>query len=148
MSGYLYRVCPADAARLRALLDELMAFPCWIFGGAALWDFEPARGQANLRRPAQIESAETLAEADLSGDFGHCFSATVEVRWKRCDEASYDVLVLSEAPLALAGATNLANGWATGAPQNVRLSDGRSMGAIPYLAPNGAPQLLRYMEVQ
>lgn len=150
MSGYLYRVCPADEARLRALLAELLTPPCWTFGGAALWDFVPAEGTANLRPLARVESAAALAAIDVTGDFGHCFTAAAEVRWKRRDETSYDVLVLSEQPLAIAGATTLADGWALDARRDVALSGGQhaTLRAIPYQAPNGAVQVLRYVEVR
>jgi len=149
MSGYLYRVYPADAAQLRALIAQFVSPPCWTFGGAARWDFEPARGQANLRPITPLADAAAIAGLDLTGDFGHAFSPQAEVRWRRRDATTYDVLVLSERSLTVANSTVLAAGWATSVPRAGVLQSGaqsQTLRVIAYHAPNGAVQFLRYTE--
>ncbi|PDW04089.1 hypothetical protein [Candidatus Viridilinea mediisalina] len=139
--GYLYRLVPVDAERLRALIADLVGTPCWSFGGAAQWDFEPKAGTGNLRAITQ------WAEIDLKGDFGHAFSGQAEVRWKRHDEKHYDVLVLTETVRKIDGATTLAAGWDVETPtERAIIQDGQrpSISYSLYHAPNGAVQFLRY----
>lgn len=98
--GCLYRIAPTDAARIRTLTQDVVGLPCWSFGGAALWDLDPDKGVNNL---CPIKELRRLEDLDLRGDFGHIFSARAEMRWKRRDNGEYDVLVLSEQPLSIAG---------------------------------------------
>lgn len=151
MSGYLYRIFPADAARLRAVAAELISPPCWTFGGAALWDFDASKGRANLRPVTPLPGADAIAALEIAGDFGHLFGAEAELRWKRYDETTYDLLVLSEQELTLAGASVLAAGWETSAQVGeglLQTDDQPALSYIAYHAPDGAVQFLRYTGVQ
>jgi hypothetical protein len=157
--GYVYRVASADEQQLRALIEDHIGNDGWAFGGAAQWDFDAGRGRANLR---PIEPFAGAAIIDVEGDFGHAFSANAEVRWKRRDDA-YDVLVLSEKPRTVQGATPLHvphwnsdtrswedGGWTIQRPDKaaIRQTTGRpSIGYVDYLAPNGAVQFQRLVRV-
>ncbi|MFV9504096.1 MAG: hypothetical protein AB4911_05965 [Oscillochloridaceae bacterium umkhey_bin13] len=148
MNGYVYRVCPADPARLRALVNDFVGWPCWSFGGAAQWDFVPTEGQKNLREVTRLANLTAL---NLDGDFGHAFSPQAEVRWQRRDTLAYDVLILSEQPLVIADAHTLADGWTTQASNARQVRQNGDFPALRYIAyhaPNGALQFLRYTEVQ
>lgn len=100
--GYAYRRAPVDGATVLRLAAELLgldALPpgqAWGFGGAAQWDFSAKDGRDNLRAVAPL--GELGADA-LKGDFGHLFTRGAEVRWRRLDADSYDLLALREAPL-------------------------------------------------
>jgi len=95
--GRLYRCAKADGDTIRRLVGELVGLPCWSFGGAVLWDVEPDKKRDNLR---PISAISDLAKLDLSGDFGHAFSAQAELRWKRRDAQCYDLLLLTERSLS------------------------------------------------
>lgn len=94
--GYLYRCAQADGATLRSLVQDLIGLPCWSFSAAILWDVEPDKKSANLRPISKVSDLTTL---DIRGDFGHAFSQQAELRWKRRDAQTYDLLLLTEAPL-------------------------------------------------
>ncbi|GAB4442412.1 MAG: hypothetical protein OHK0015_40980 [Chloroflexi bacterium OHK40] len=152
MSGYLYRIPKADSTTLRATVATVVGFPCTSFGGAALWEFDPAAGRDNLRRLQTVASAEQIA---VTGDFGHAFGRTAEVRWRRRNQEHYDILILTDTPGAPAGARPLGGvdvPWATSVPEGARLllSDEYSgpVRYIAYHAPNGAVQFLSYREEQ
>lgn len=157
--AHLYRVARAEAARLRGLAADLVGVPCHSFGGAAAWDLAPGLGQANLRKITPLNSADDLAALDLSGDFGHIFSARAELRWRRVDETGYDILLLSETALNVTGAEELLSRWVdeTGAERSAAwraespgklavIQDGGRprLHYLAYHAPNGAVLFLRY----
>lgn len=104
---YMYRLAPASAAQVQQLVRQALDGSGWAFGGAAIWDLQGA-GRENLR---PIVSLPADAAPNVSGDFGHAFNKNAEVRWKRIDAASYDVLVLAEQPLPLEGVKRLERGW-------------------------------------
>lgn len=144
MNGHLYRVCPATEDRIRELVRDYVGESGWSFGGAAAWDFEPERGHKNLRALAKFDDATTL---DCTGDFGHAFSLRAEVRWKRRDDGSYDVLVLSEQQLTIAGATSLPGTWDARPSDKlgiVQTGEEPPIGYIGYYARNGAQTFTRY----
>ncbi len=150
MNGNVYRLCPIDAAQLVQLVATIVGLPCWSFGGAALWDFDPAKGTANLRPIRELRKPDDL---DLRGDFGHIFSTRAEVRWKRLSATGYDVLVLSETPQQIEGAHTIGSAWTVTRPAHadvaIRQTGGRqSLICIAYHAPNGAVQFLRYTGVK
>lgn len=163
--SYVYRVERADAPRLRALIAEHVVGDVWVGGGAAHWDFDPHLGKKNLREIVKIPADATPALTDehLKGDFGHAFSRAAELRWKRRDDGDYDVLVLSEAPLAVDGATPLCvprwnsttqawedGGWTIRDAGEALIwldGDQRAIRYIDYLAPNGAVQFQRLVEM-
>lgn len=155
MSGYLYRLPEADAALLRTTVAEVVGFPCWSFGGASTWEFDPGQGRANLRPLSLIQRSDELL---VRGDFGHAFATRSEVRWKRRDQTSYDLLILSDAELQLVAAEPLGDErgvWMSSVPDQpnkVRIiqSDARlPIRFVAYHAPNGAVQFLSYrLEVQ
>ncbi|MCX7790592.1 MAG: hypothetical protein N2378_08125 [Chloroflexaceae bacterium] len=143
--GYLYRIARADAARVRELAGEVVGLPCWSFGGAALCDLDPGKGTDNLR---PIRALGRLEDLDLRGDLGHIFSARAEVRWKRRDDGSYDVLVLSEQALSITGLQTLGEEWDVSEPpaRNKIIQTGQypPLTYLTYHAPNGAAQFVRY----
>ena len=158
--GYIYRVALADADQLRTLINKHVGNGGWTFGGAAQWDFVSTEGQKNLRELKPIADTEPI---DVKGDFGHAFSESAEVRWKRRDDGRYDVLVLSEQPQIVQGGSQLSmphwnartrmwedGAWTVRQPSAamIRQAGGRSpISYIDYLAPNGAVQFLRLRKV-
>lgn len=155
-TGYLYRVTPADAARIGALVAEHVGFPCMHVGGSLLWDVGKDEAPA-LRSFARAGAA---AELNLKGDLGSIFNARAELRWKRCDDGNYDLLLLSKQELALSAdeAQPLGAGWMTRTitilirPRRDETQDSERkpipLKAIEYCAPNGAVQFVRYAEVR
>jgi len=157
--GYIYRIARADATQLQLLILTYVGAG-WTFGGAAQWDFDSKRGRENLRPINMFPNEGAL---NLQGDFGHAFNRDAEVRWKRRDNGDYDVLVLSEHPRAVEGATLLCvrwwnpktrewedKDWEIRRYKNAAIvqTDNRSaLGYIDYLAPNGAVQFQRLVEV-
>lgn len=159
-TGYLYRVCPADAARLRQLVTEILSNEGWTFGGASVWDFDAKLNdkRKNLRPITPIDPNSSL---DVSGDFGHAFSEKAEVRWKRLTSDSYDVLILTQGqPIAsLTGSelptvgplTTRTPRWEAWmvlfTPEDVkRRRQQWRLGYIEYLGANGAVQFVRYTQ--
>lgn len=104
-AGELWRLPHSDAVTLRSLLKAVLPEQCWSFGGALLWDVQTTipDKRANLR---QIDSTSPDA-VDITGDFGHAFAEEAEIRWKRHDDGSYDILVLAEGTLAAVQQFNL-----------------------------------------
>jgi hypothetical protein len=150
-TGYLYRIANADPERIRSLVDSTVQFPCGEVRGTLLWNIDT---QPQLYSFARVSSA---AELDLRGDLGHIFSAQAEVRWKRRNNGSYDVLLLTEQMQTLEGVTPLGGMWATRAISlQVRLrrnvqgnqQEPIALRAVEYCAANGAVQFIRYGEVQ
>jgi hypothetical protein len=141
-TGYIYRLFEATGDRVRDAVRAYVNIPCWTFGGASLWD----AGRANLR---PITRLEDIALLDVSGDFGHAFSANAEVRWKRLDADSYDVLILSEQPLNIEDARPLTcedAPWEISRPQKAMIlqsGDRPALKYVLYCAPLGALQLMR-----
>jgi hypothetical protein len=159
--GYLYRIARADEQLLLKLIKDHVGDEGWAFGGASRWDFVAGRGRDNLR---PIEVFAGAGAIDVSGDFGHAFSAGAEVRWKRRDDGMYDVLVLSEDPRAVDGAAPIRarhwnieiqaweeGDWTVRRPDvaAIRQTTGRPpISYIDYLAPNGAVQFQRLVRVE
>jgi hypothetical protein len=154
--GYVYRVAKANKTQLLALIAAHVDAG-WIFGGAAQWDFEAGRGTNNLRQLAKLAAGAAI---ELAGDFGHAFSKRAEVRWKRRDDGDYDVLILREDDPPADGAEPLRwwnsaedrwedYEWRTRSyPQAAIVwTEGRRIDYIDYLAPNGAVQFQRLVEV-
>ncbi len=145
-TGYIYRLLDATSDRVRDAVRAYVNIPCWTFGGASLWDVQPDAGRANLR---PITRLEDIALLDVSGDFGHAFSANAEVRWKRLDADSYDVLILSEQPLNIEDARPLTcedAPWEISRPQKAMIlqsGDRPALKYVLYCAPLGALQLMR-----
>ncbi len=150
-AGYIYRMANASSARLFELVRDYVGLPCWTFGGATLWDVEPERGRENLR---PIERLTDMARLDPGGDFGHAFTERAEVRWKRLGRDVYDVLVLSEQSLDIAGArlvTCEGAAWQTEAGNGAAIvqTDHRPrINYILYRAPNAAVELIRYTSLE
>lgn len=144
--GYIYRICKATGAEVRQVARQCVGVPCWTFGGAALWDVVPADGRANLRPITKLSDIDRL---DIRGDFGHAFSERAEVRWKRLDDDAYDVLILSETELSIAGACPLTcegAPWEIERPAKAMILQTDKQPAIKYVlyrAPLGALQLVR-----
>lgn len=144
--GYIYRIREATGAEVRQVARQCVGVPCWTFGGAALWDVVPADGRANLRPITQLSDIDHL---DVCGDFGHAFSERAEVRWKRLGDDAYDVLILSETELAIAGACPLTcegAPWEIERPTTAMILQTDRRPAIKYIlyrAPLGALQLVR-----
>ncbi len=158
--GYVYRIARADPSLIQAVIDQHVGSG-WTFSGAAQWDFDPTRGRENLQ---PIEPFVDGASILVKGDFGHAFSRSTEVRWKRRDDGAYDVLILSEQQLSINGATPL---YLPVADRQPGISEDASWAIrrhiraaivqtgmrkpiryIEYLAPNGAVQFQRLIEVQ
>jgi hypothetical protein len=141
-TGYFYRLQTAKPADVRRLAEQILQFPCRQTYATSLWDV------TELPTLSKITGCDTAEQIVLAGDFGHLFDARAELRWKRCDDGSYDVLVLSERKLDPPGATLLAADWIAH-EQNVISQGGRraDTSVVLYHAPNGAAQLLRYKEV-
>jgi hypothetical protein len=148
--GYIYRIPQSDATYLQSLITTWVGAG-WTFGGAAQWDFDSHAGRGNLRAIKAITATDLI---DVKGDFGHAFSASAEVRWKRRDDGGYDVLVLSEKQRAIEGSQPLRmrddRDWQIRRHPNdaiVRADNQPAISYIDYLAPNGAVQFQRLVEV-
>ncbi len=143
MKGYIYRISPATASLIRALVQQYVSLPCWHFWGAHLWDLNPTDGQ-------YLQPLTRTNTITLKGDFGHAFSPQAEVRWKRLGDDEYDVLILSEQALTIAGAQTLAAEWDARVhhPQRHLHQSGNrpNIHYLTYHAPNGAAQFIRYIE--
>jgi len=155
-SGSVQRIARADARQLQALIARHVVAG-WSFGGAAQWDFVASQGSKNLRKLDKFAAGAAL---DLGGDFGQAFSPNAEVRWKRRDDGAYDVLILREEGQAVDDAEPLRwwdsreerwqdYDWRTRGYANAAIvwEDGRRIGYLDYLAPNGAVQFQRLVEV-
>lgn len=141
-SGYFYRLLTSDAGKIRELAQQMPGLPCQQIRATSLWDLD------GLPQLDEVKSCTTAEEIILTGDFGHLFNMRAELRWKRRDDGSYDVLVLTESELVLPGASLIASGWP--AQEKQLISQGGSKPdtqVVVYQAPNGAVQLLRYKEV-
>ncbi|KAB8145985.1 hypothetical protein F8S13_02595 [Chloroflexia bacterium SDU3-3] len=159
-TSYIYRVYPASVAQIRTLITAHVGGQGFWFGGVALWlDGAPA---------PQLQPVTPFATADevvVAGDFGHAFSQSAEVRWKRYDETTYDVLVLCEHPAEVAGGVPLCiphwnsqtQVWEDGtwfvckhakAMLRETGSSNINVAYTEYLAPNGAVQFQRLREVR
>jgi hypothetical protein len=148
--GTVYRIPQADQARLRQLVAAYVELPGWTCGGAALWEFDPQRGQENLRPMTLFNDIHDLR---TDGDFGHAFSGAAEVRWKRRDQDTYDVLILSETTLDIADAEPLGASWIVQDSGKLAIIQSTRHRYPPiayrtYHAPNGAVQFIRYTEVR
>ena len=147
--GYIWRIAQANTQQVQTVIAT-HAGAGLTFGGAAQWDFVSAHGRDNFRPISAFSAAGVV---DISGDFGHAFNRTVEVRWKRCDQDVYDVLILSETARIIAGATPLE--FAPGAQWRVRRamqkiiiqpSSKPTVRSIDYRAPTGTVQFQRFVE--
>lgn len=156
--GYMYRVARADKQQLQDVIAMHLGESGWTFGGATQWDFDPYVDDkhTHLRDITPIVPGE---QVNIKGDFGHAFNKDIEIRWKRRDDAAYDVLILSETPLSIAGAVELCvrhwdiqtqswveSEWTTQRPDvaAIHQTAGRpSLLYINYCAPNGAVQFQR-----
>lgn len=154
--GHIYRIASTTATQLLKLIQDYLG-DCWTFGAAAQWDFDPAQKQSNLRKVHEQKRA--ISKDDLIGDFGHAFSDKAEIRWKRIDESQYDVLILAEQALDIAGAEALtipvwhaqSASWQTGMWTTRCLSNASihllnsnfKIRYVDYCAPNGAVQFQR-----
>jgi hypothetical protein len=154
--GYVCRVAKADAQQVQTIIAG-NAHAGWSLGGAAQWDFVAERGPENLRQLAEFTAGDII---DLAGDFGHAFSDQAEVRWKRRDDGDYDVLILREdgppgdSAEPLRWWNSAQNRWEdyewrtrSYAQAAIVWQDGRQIRYIDYLAPNGAVQFQRLVEV-
>ena len=139
-SDRVLRVAKADDAKVRVLVSEIVTFPCSQVVGRALWNVGK---EPDLTK---ITEVKTAAEIDLHGDFGHIFGTTAEVRWRRIDEAHYDILILSDTPLEIEGADALGEGWNI-RERNLMVKHDKELPRVSaqmYLAPNGAVQFVSY----
>jgi len=139
-SNRVLRVAKADDAKVRVLVSEIVTFPCSQVVGRALWNVGK---EPDLTK---ITEVKTAAEIDLHGDFGHIFGTTAEVRWRRIDEAHYDILILSDTPLEIEGADALGEGWNI-RERNLMVKHDKELPRVSaqmYLAPNGAVQFVSY----
>lgn len=152
--GYTYRVAKASAEQLQKIITDQVVTGS-TFGGAAQWDFDTTKKELrdNLRPVKPFTSP--IALDDLKGDFGHAFNNDIEVRWRRRDDDDYDVLILSEKEQSISGATPLqiAEGaqWHTRSYAEaaiIQTDDQPAIRYIDYLAPNGAVQFQRFVEVK
>ncbi|NTU85975.1 MAG: hypothetical protein HGA45_42725 [Chloroflexales bacterium] len=159
--GYLWRLPRADASTLKRLIADLLPETCWSFGGALLWDVrrDLADKRFNLRPINPVASSAI----DISGDFGHAFADTIEVRWKRRDDGDYDVLVLTEQagnPAQQQGLTQIATFPQVEAmagrkalfldtPAEIRAKKQHyRLDYNEYRAANGATQFVRYVRYE
>lgn len=151
--GYIYRVARANRQYIEALVRELVGAG-WEFSGAAQWDFDLNEPRSNLRPIKPFADASLVG---LEGDFGHIFSKMAEIRWKRRNDGEYDVLIFSEdRKLMLDDAWPLVVDAAESdwhiqryADAAIVQSDGQpAIEYIEYLAPNGAVQFQRLVEVK
>ncbi|MEI8306907.1 MAG: hypothetical protein WCF99_07535 [Chloroflexales bacterium] len=139
-SDRVLRVAKTDDAKVRVLVSEIVTFPCSQVVGRALWNVGK---EPDLTK---ITEVKTAAEIDLHGDFGHIFGTTAEVRWRRIDEAHYDILILSDTPLEIEGADALGEGWNI-RERNLMVKHDKELPRVSaqmYLAPNGAVQFVSY----
>lgn len=150
-NGYIYRVAKASAAEVQDIVATQVKQGS-TFGGAAQWDLHTKKLRENLR---PIDSFAVAARVNVCGDFGHAFNKHIEVRWKRRDDGDYDVLILSETEPSVDGAVPLDIGknqqWRTRmyAKAAILQTDARlAIAYIDYLAPNGAVQFQRLVEVK
>jgi hypothetical protein len=149
--GYVYRRFPLDADGLRALLAE-------VFGEQPVWAF--ASNSVELS-PIEQRAPAGVSLAGQRGEYqdGHVFNQGAEVRWKKRD-GRYDALILAEHTLP-AEPIRTAQGQplilaVQRPPQNIAIAlDGKSKGQlfdflhyIEYIAPNGAVQFQRFVEVK
>lgn len=128
----------ADKTRIEALVSLVVGFPCTQLVARALWDVEK-----NFEL-TDFTAAHDATGLDLRGDFGHIFSKNAELRWRRVDADGYDVLILRDTPLTLAGTTALGAGWCI---EEKRLQGKEELRTAHYRAPNGAVQFVSYREV-
>jgi len=150
-NGYIYRVAKASAAEVQDIVATQVKQGS-TFGGAAQWDLDTKKLRENLRPIAPFTAA---ALVNVCGDFGHAFSQAAEVRWKRRDDGAYDVLILSETPQNINGAVSLVitqgAQWRTrmyAKAAIVQTDACPAIAYIDYLAPNGAVQFQRLVEVK
>lgn len=132
-AGVVLRVKAADTARIRELVGQVVGFPCKQVVGRALWDVGV--------RPelTEITHVPDDMQLDLKGDFGHIFGTTAELRWRRIDDALYDVLILSDSSLDVPDMQALGKDWRT-----ERKTLRENQPGVHYLAPNGAVQFVSY----
>ena len=140
-TGIVARAPRLEIAQLRALIMMIVRFPCWTVSGTMLWDVEHSPTLRPIRR---IDVSEDFT---IRGDFGHAFSPRAEIRWKRLDEHSYDVLILSDQQPNISGILLLEGPWRTQTVTLIQNSVGRpAIRGLVYYAPNGASQFVRYVE--
>ena len=140
-SDRVLRVAKADDAKVRVLVSEIVTFPCSQVIGKALW--LDAGAAPELTKILPVDSSAKIL---LNGDFGHIFGTTAEVRWRRIDEAHYDILILSDTPLEIEGADALGEGWNI-RERNLMVKHDKELPRVSaqmYLAPNGAVQFVSY----
>jgi len=149
--GYIYRIAKASATEVQDIVATHVGAG-WTFGGAAQWNLDTKKLRENLR---PIDSFTASAHVNVCGDFGHAFSQAAEVRWKRRDDDIYDVLILSETPQNINGAVplDITQGaqWRTrmyAKAAIVQTDACPAIAYIDYLAPNGAVQFQRLVEVK
>lgn len=137
--GYAYRQQPLTLAQLQALAQV-------IFGATPVLAFA-----ADPVELLTIERYDDLTALPLAYDFGHIFSAQIELRWKRLADDRYDALGLAEdgshAALASAGMGQIGYFSARRAPlPNTELKHGEHerIAYVEYFSPLGAVQLTRY----
>lgn len=145
--GYVYRIPNANSSRLKQVITDIVGKEGWTFGGAILWDFDPDKEQANLQPITSIGTGDI----NVTGDFGQAFSQQAEIRWKRRDQDSYDVLVLSEQEADITGAIQIGESWNVQTNNNLQMMyTGETQGHIrckTYHTTNGVVQFVRYTEV-
>lgn len=136
MKGYIYRCESVDATTLHALIHQYVGLPCYHLSGTNLWQHPALQPLTHSDQP------------NTDSDFGHAFSDNAEVRWKRLDSNSYDVLILSEQTLNISNAKVLATDWDVREHRLRPIFQSGQRRAITYYtyhAPNGAAQYTRYL---
>ncbi len=144
---FLYRVARADVTQLCDLIAALFPAGGWAYGGAAVWD-AVREGSDNLRPIKRFAKTEV---PDVRGDFGQAFDAERELRWKRIDEAHYDLLALSEQPLTQPGLVLLEHrlSWLPNDRSTALQGKGqRPLRFTSYRGPGGGVVLVRYTGVE
>jgi len=148
------RVPQADAATLCRIVADAVGTPCYTFGGSILWDINQDNKADNLR---PIKEVHDFTANHVRGDFGHAFNSRAEVRWKRLDRNTYDVLILTEQAGLPEGAYQLpVEGMQVRDPNEhapkekiaIRLDgpehDGHQLRCLEYIAGNGVVLFVRY----
>ncbi|NJM05879.1 hypothetical protein HC891_06290 [Candidatus Gracilibacteria bacterium] len=132
-TGYAYRWAALDRTALLALAAEVLGAQCWSYRASSYWDTHQKPLLTHIDHGAS-------AAIDLDGDFGQAFSKAAELRWRRNDADSYDVLVLTESALPTTNAIPIGS-YDTRAAVAGMLHKNGSVQRIEYRTP-GRPQVV------
>lgn len=147
-TGFVYRYPMLDATGVGALIERFIRGGS-VFGGNIV----------KLDSVHTFAAAIELDEALKQWDFGHAFSPTLEVRWRRSvhfdsdQPDTFDTLLLADEPITgLAGGEEIIESWILrrSTPDTHILltgNTGAKLAYTRYVARNETVQFTRYMEV-